>query len=441
MSSDNVRQMRAISSDVVIRDRPSFDGLNAGWVYEGNTIDVDLSTRTEAEDHVWVKHIRGWSPERKLDGTEIFLVDNIKDAFFIPGETHENSAPPTPPADEAEDDIPAVDDSPAEVEKVTVEKAGEDVAKVEVSKADSPDEAAKVGVTGGGPGSEVKAENKLEARVKVNVRDKPSTRGTVDRDAALVPGTIVTYDPDATVEAEGYVWVKHERGWSALRPIGEGDAFLVAPGGPPNEDAPDPESLPGYRTLIKRLPVDIDQTVWFQYFGNNVFAYTDGTDFNYDGYSQGLHGGLDFANKAAGVPIYAAADCQYVEIKRRSPNLQIWTQTGDYTFIYQHITNARSFKVGEAISADTVVAEIEPVPWFHLHFEVRYKDNWIINPLLLMSDELVQQITDKFNPDTPSQWPSKLKFFFRNKNWAKWTSPLDQPIIKRRGRLLGPKAQ
>jgi hypothetical protein len=432
MTSDNdsMVEMRAISDDVVIRDRPAFNGLNAGWVYEGNTINVDVSTRTEAEGHIWVKHIRGWSPERTVSGDDVFLIDAEKSAFFQPGETH--PAPEPPDDARPEDTTETVPDAPPkEPEKVAVAKTTE-TPKVEVKPAVDDDAQAKVVVS-------APKTAQLEARATVNIRSKPSANASLV-DKKLVPGSMVDYDPENEVEADGYVWVEHEDGWSAVRTVDGSSVFLVEPGAPVNAGAPTPASLPGYRTLIERLPVSMDATVWFQYFGNNVFAYTDGADFNYDGYSQGLHGGLDFANKKGGIPIYAGVHCQYETLLRRSPNLQIWTRQGDYTFIYQHITNVRPFEQGQAITPDTVIAEIEPLPWFHLHFEIRYKDEWIINPLWLMPDALVHQITGKFDPQTPGRWPSDLKFFFKNKRWAKWITPLDQPAIKRRGSLIGPKA-
>lgn len=444
--SDETTQLevRAINDDIVIRDRPSFNGLNGGWVYEGNTIVVDLSTRTTAEDHIWVKHVRGWSPERTADEKQVFLLDATMDAFYQPGESHaetsETETTETTEATEAETEakveVTKTEETTTPETTTTTEETP--VEKAAVEKEETTD-AAKVGVTIGVPGSSVASNYKLQAQTYVRVRSQPTTSGQ-EVGSSMSPGTVVEIEGGSETQADNYIWVKHAAGWSAMRSVDGTDIFLAEPGeadaGTPTEG----KDLPGYRTLIERLPVSMAQTTWFQYFGNNVFAYTDGSRFNYDGYSQGLHGGLDFANKAAGIPIYAGTHCTYSEIKRRSPNLQIWTKTGDYTFIYQHITNPRTFNVGDKLTPDTVIAEVEPRPWFHLHFEIRYKSNLIVNPLLLMPDDMVNEIVTKFNPSTPGKWPSDLQFFYKTSSWTKWTTPLDQPLIQRGGPMVGPKA-
>ena len=397
--------MKIVSESVVIRFTPSFNGLDGGFLYLGNTIDVDLATRTEAEGHVWVKHVRGWSPERSTDGKIVFLED-------------ESTVQPEPEL------------QPEPIETVT-EPAVVETTTNPFMMATSEMAAAKVD-----------EDNILEARVRLKVRIEPSLKGKELVDKAINPGKTVMVDLDSQVEVDGFVWIKHDFGWSALKQVGSSEAWLVKPGTPINTGSPDVNMLPGLKTMIQRMPVALGQTTFFQYFGNSVFAFTDGKRFNYDGYSQGLHGGLDFANRASGIPIYAGVECYFVETKRRSPNLQIWTRQGDYTLIYQHITKPKSFSPGEKITPDTIIAEIEPPPGpFHLHFEIRYKDDWIVNPLLFMSDEMIASIVDQFKPDTAGSYPSKLKYFYQDDSWEKWLTPMDQPIIKRRGALIGPKSR
>src|SRR5260221_8840809 len=59
---------------------------------------------------------------------------------------------------------------------------------------------------------------------------------------------------------------------------------------------------------FQRLPLDLKDIYYFYYYGNTEFAFTDGKKNNYDGYSQGLHGGLDFGHGGGGVNVHAGVD-------------------------------------------------------------------------------------------------------------------------------------
>ncbi len=51
------------------------DGLRENWLYEGDIIQVDPNSRTEADGHIWWKHDCGWSAERPLgENTEKYLI-------------------------------------------------------------------------------------------------------------------------------------------------------------------------------------------------------------------------------------------------------------------------------------------------------------------------------------------------------------------------------
>jgi hypothetical protein len=218
------------------------------------------------------------------------------------------------------------------------------------------------------------------------------------------------------------------------------------------------EKLPGYKSLITRHPVAIADCTFWQYYGNNVFAYVYGSvQFGYDKYSQALHAGLDYGAKKA-LPIYAglSGTVEHVD-KSRLYNHKVIVKNDDWTIIYQHITTIRVGK-GAAVTPDTVIAEIETItndvdpndgknPLDHLHFEIRFRNKWIINPLLLMSDVLVKEVTDKFNPErTNTFWKKatpdgQLEYFYKTASWSKWTTPLDQPVIVLAGPVIGPRAK
>jgi hypothetical protein len=67
------------------------------------------------------------------------------------------------------------------------------------------------------------------------------------------------------------------------------------------------------------------------------------------------------------------------------------------------LTNVPAFSPNQQLTKDTQIGELDPSSdrLRHLHFEIRYKGAWIINPLWFMSDALVKQITDKFVPTNP----------------------------------------
>lgn len=68
----------------------------------------------------------------------------------------------------------------------------------------------------------------------------------------------------------------------------------------------------------------------------------------------------------------------------------------------------------------------------HLHIEVRYRDRYIINPFLLMPQTMVDEFIGKFPPDAST--------FVETGTWNRWLTPLDQPVIRLGGEVIGPTA-
>ena len=383
----------AADGDVRIRSAPTLNGDFIRWLKNGEAVRVDLSTRTEADGFVWVKHGEGWSAERTLDKRETYLKDLA-----------------------ATREVKQVDDKQADSDAME-------------SFAEPPAKAPETDII------------EFQAGVDVRVRSEPSLTGA---HLKWIPrGTTIEVNQASETKADGYIWLKHDEGWSAWKSTDESDVFLVKPGSVPpapkmTETGPDVTTLPGYKTLIKRLPVDLEQTAWWQYFGNNVYAVQHGKSWGYDRYAQGLHSGLDFGNNAAGIPAYAGLEATFVKHDRYG----IWGKSGDYTIIWQHLCNVPDFGPGTQFTPDTKLGELDPSSQRlrHLHFEIRYRGTWIINPLLFMPDEMVNAITDKFNPKRPGN-TSELYYFYKDSSWNQWITPLDQPVIKLGGKVIGPTAR
>lgn len=357
------------------------------------------TSRTEKDGYIWWQHDKGWTAERSIDGNEVFM----KEVF---------DSPASSPIDPAK--------------KVTIP-------------------------------AHWTGKFNLQVANDVKVRGEPSTnpQGLIIRN--ITRGAVLLCDMATLTEADNYYWVRHDTGWSAIRSVDGKTVFLAEPGTIPGlvaigPDGPKAADLPMIGKLITRLPVNITDTPWFQYYGNNMFSMRNGAKYGYDRYSQGLHGGLDFGNSDKPVPVWAGLEGKYLKTEYPSPNnARLWVQAGDYTIVYQHITNIRTFAPNQVITPDTQIGDIEHHSinngWDHLHFEVRFMKDWIINPLLLMTPEVLKLITDKFNAAKPNEgylkdFPkSQLNFFYKTAAFTKWSTPLDQPMIKLAGPVIGPRAE
>ena len=61
-----------------------------------------------------------------------------------------------------------------------------------------------------------------------------------------------------------------------------------------------------------------------------------------------------------------------------------------------------------------------------------HRDKYIINPFLLMPQTMVEEFMAKF--------PPKANSFIETGNWTRWLTPLDQPILRLGGEVIGPTA-
>lgn len=393
------RRYRIWAYVLSIRDAANGKRLSTR-LYRNAEITVDPKSRTEAGGYIWWKHDAGWSAERSTDGSQVFM----KEIF----------------------DVPTSNNPITEKEKTKIPAHWKGIMTLQVA-----------------------------ANVKVRNEPKIDARGLIIR--TIRRGQALQCDMDTLTEADGYYWVRHETGWSAIQSVDGKTVFLAEPGtikglvyiGP---DGPKAEDLPHYRALFTRLPVSLDDIQWFQYFGNNMFAMRNGARYGYDRYSQGLHGGLDFGNSIRPKPVYAGLEAEFVKVQYPSRNnTRIYLKKDDYTIIYQHITNPRHFNAGDIVTPDMQIGTIEHHSinngWDHLHLEVRFMKEWIINPLLLFTEEIYNELVGGFDPDKPNSgykrdFPKSLKnFFYHTDTWSKWITPIDQPMIKLVGPVIGPRAE
>ncbi|MBZ0302119.1 MAG: M23 family metallopeptidase, partial [Anaerolineae bacterium] len=360
-SAPNQKLLRAGSSQVRVRSQPNLSGAMIRWLQPGELVEVRADSRREADGYVWWQHADGWSAERSIDGVSVFLIE----------------VPPTPVVTQAPAPI-----TPAPAAPTT----------------SSPTMPVPVPAQSATPGEFQPPPPKKPfkvASVKVRVRRLPNLQGEML--GWLEPGTVFDADGNSRQETDGYVWWRHNDGWSAERNLAESEVYLVDPSvvvdipAPRTNEPPSVDLLPLRDALFRQLPVAFDKILWWQYFGNNVYAWRIWQQgLTWYAYAQGLHGGLDFGNsRDRGVPVVAGVEgvFKYHDRVYTRPN-GLWVKVGDYTVIYGHITNPRLYRVGDPIAPDTVLGELEFGGQNHLHLEVRYRDRWIINPLLLMPETM-----------------------------------------------------
>lgn len=389
----NRKYFRVIDGPLSVRPEPTTLSQRLGELALGTVIEVEPDSRTEANNFVWWKHPAGWSAERSLDGGRVFL-----ETFNPKGSITPEPEPETEP-------------QPEEKQEKEEQQAPE-TPKVRYMR-----------VTNG----------PLSVRIETS---SSSTRiGTINT------GEELEVDPASRTEANGFVWWKHATGWSAERSLDGKSVFMTAiesltkapiititpkPSDPiTGEFKPEP--------IFVRLPVDIKQVQWVQYFGNTQYAYNirkEGkTWYNY---CQGLHGGIDFGNSLPGIPIYAGVEGVVVKLERNSssysPNfLMVRAGTvNQFLVVYGHMAAPNHFNPGDRITPDMILGRIDSGGQNHLHLEVRYAETQIINPLLVMPEALRDLILKR--------WSNYSSHFYRDATWTKWQDPFDQPTLK----LCGP---
>ncbi len=343
-----------------VRTQPGLSSprLTSTLLRPGTIIEVNPGSRRELDGYIWWRHAEGWSAERKLDGSAIFL------------EAISTNLPKTP---------------------------------------ESPEEASS---------------RRFSVLKPLSIRSAPSLSAQ-QLGNGLSVGQIIKVDANSRREAGGYIWWQHSQGWSAERNTLDTLVFLGEPqtASPHNPDGSiNVDGLPHRDRLFQRLPVDFHRVQWVQYFGNTTFAYENGRERNYHTFSQGLHAGIDLGNtNPAGIPVYAGINGTFI----RNSHFGIGVHSGEYVVIYRHLHNVLYHK-DDIVTPDTVLGEMNTLN--HLHLEVRYDlEQWIVNPLLLMPANIRDGIMTRF---------SDYNEHFQS--WYEWRTPLDQPVLQLGGPTIGP---
>jgi hypothetical protein len=288
-------------------------------------------------------------------------------------------------------------------------------------------------------------------------------RIAADTDAPKVGGQLQTGQQveviaDSRTVNDGYVWWQHSLGWSAECTENGAGIFMKeivvetdkAKGTAVVNTTESPTiTLPtGAKIdrpiLFQQSPVLLDQTAWVQYFGNTWFAYNLGTDRipsrqTMYFYCQSLHGGIDYGNNTAGTPIVAGlsgiVDKVEKNAKSYSPGCVRVKVDANWTVIYGHMGNVTAPAKGQPVTPDMQLGVIEKTQC-HLHLEVRYKETWIINPLLFMPTAMSTAFINKFSKFS--------KHFYSDTVWTQWQTPFDQPILRLsaadKAVIIGPRA-
>lgn len=259
----------------------------------------------------------------------------------------------------------------------------------------------------------------------LNVRSQPEVDArTLLSGEQLQIGERVEVRSNSRLEREGFVWWQHSTGWSAEKRSDDSEVYMV-----------DAESdLPPPDFQFVRSPVDLDDMQWFYYYGNTIFAFRYGRTHNYHGYSQGLHGGLDYGHPG-GIPIVAGVNgvFDYSGSGRAFGPNRVDVLVGNYRIIYGHVARPISMQRGARVTPDTVIGFMDSGAQ-HMHLEVRYQnDSFLINPLLFIPEDQQNKIFSDFPPEGPFA-------FYSSTRWQRWLTPFDQPTIIRGGPVIGPTA-
>lgn len=374
-----VKRFRVRVPRLAIRSHPSLSGTkNETRLLEDETIEVRADAWVEEDDFLWWLHGPGWSVERGLEGEVRFM----------------------------EDLTPEI---------------GRSVEGARGRPEDFP---------GAPPPRDTRPRWQVLA-LSLPVQDAPGSKSV--RSGRLEQGDVlrVPDDPARLVEADDYLWLRHGEGWSAVRRLDGRAEFLL------NLD-----SLPLLGTLLRRHPVDLKDANWAQYFGNTSFAWRRGREYSYHRYAQGLHSGLDYGSYKdvrPGPRVFAGLEgASDGRGNKYGPN-RLDVRVGPYRIIYGHLGSPANLPRGAPVSPRTQMGRIEDT-LFHVHLEIRYKDSYVLNPLLFMSSRMVHEFVERFPLRVGRADDTHVMRFMQTESWDRWLTPLDQPVIRLGGELIGPTA-
>jgi murein DD-endopeptidase MepM/ murein hydrolase activator NlpD len=189
--------------------------------------------------------------------------------------------------------------------------------------------------------------------------------------------------------------------------------------------------------IVSREEVD-----WVHWYGGTVSAKNDGHLYNYDGYCQGYHCGIDIGAPWK-TPVRAGISGKVSSVEPSTGGGKVFIRKGDYQILYQHLTDIKVV-TNQSISYDTIIAgvgnltTVETDGNWHIHLEVSYsssgcgdyKDRYT-NPLKIINADYRNAL---FNVARKQAAIDNVTY----DNNAISNDPLDQPDIIRGGSSLWP---
>ena len=237
----------------------------------------------------------------------------------------------------------------------------------------------------------------------LNVRDNPRLSASI---IGEIPQGTIFRAVDEVYDEQGMRWIRHADipgAWSALVSNVQPTSFREISIG---------------RPIFVSAPVDLWDIDWVQPFGDTIFSRQYGHNHNYDEYSQGWHGGLDFGinedRSGISVPVYAGL----IGTVERVTSDSVWLRHGSYQIGYQHLESIpRRLQVGDNVDPWEYLGAISrtafPRDNIHVHIEVRMHNKYLVNPAQIM-------------PQVPWEW-------FDSQGYAEdatHQNPDQQPLIR-----------
>lgn len=199
--------------------------------------------------------------------------------------------------------------------------------------------------------------------------------------------------------------------------------------------APQQQSQP----IWTRSPVATPSSI--QLYGNTQYAYENGATHNYDDFAQGLHPGIDML-APAGTTIISGTigTVSCVSSPERGcggyePG-RIHIQYGNMTLLYGHVEDIQ-VEVGDTVSPDTMLGRIGSYEGAHLHLEIIMNDangSYMVNPLPYLAPDLQESLL----AIAYDQNDSRVQFYRPTPTSTQWTTPYDQPILRREAGSIFP---
>jgi RHS repeat-associated protein len=147
--------------------------------------------------------------------------------------------------------------------------------------------------------------------------------------------------------------------------------------------------------MFEKLPVNEEDIDWVGWYGGTEYAHTDhekyqtGKDnYNYDGYCQGYHCGIDIGG-GWGDPIMAGVNGQVVVYWSAGSNggWKLALLVDGYIVRYEHLSSINpNLQLNQIVSPDTVIGFMgNPTNTrgngnYHLHLEVRFNSTGLNGP-------------------------------------------------------------